>query len=151
MTTHKLRKLIDEAVELDRQIRDAEAALKDTKAKLMGEALTRPEEHVATAGGGWSWQYAGDSGAICRVTQEGDKLKSSVSTEKDVAALKDAAGEAGFRALFVPAICYKPVARIREEAPALLDKPGLRKLWKVLTGKGRVTVGFETKKGDNAQ
>jgi hypothetical protein len=148
MTTNKLKKLIDQAVELDRVIRENEAELKTLKEALKAEAETRPEEHAATDGGGWSWQFAGESGSIARVTQEGDKLKSSISTEKDVAAAKDAAGPVMFRALFEPTISYKPVAKIREAAAEALEKPAWKKLLKILTGKGRVLVAFETKGGE---
>lgn len=149
MTTNKLRKLIDTAVELDRVIREAETDLKAAKESLKAEAETRPEEHEPTAGGGWSWQAAGESGAIARVTQEGDKLKSSISTEKDVDKLKEAAGPVAFRQLFEPKISYKPVEKVREVAAQMLEKPALRKLLKILTGKGRMTVGFETKGGES--
>lgn len=149
MTTNKLKKLIDQAVELDRVIRENEAELKTLKEALKAEAETRPEEHTATDGGGWSWQFGGESGAIARVTQEGDKLKSSISTEKDVAAAKDAAGPVMFRALFEPSISYKPVAKIRDIAAETMEKPALKKLLKILTGKGRVLVAFETKGGES--
>lgn len=149
MTNNKLKKLIDQAVELDRIIRTNEAELKCLKESLKAEAETRPEEHTATDGGGWSWQYAGESGDVARVTQEGDKLKSSISTEKDVAAAKDAAGPILFRSLFEPSISYKPVAKIREIAAETMEKPAFKKLLKILTGKGRQLVAFETKGGES--
>lgn len=148
MTTNKLRKTIDQAVELDREIKLLEADLKALKDVLKTEATTREEEHTATAGGGWSWEAPGESGAICRVTQEGDRLKGTISTEKDVAALKELAGPGAFRALFVPAVSYKPIDKVREMAAELLEKPVCRKLLKVLTGKGSMKVGFETKGGE---
>jgi hypothetical protein len=149
MTTNKLKKLIDTAVELDRQIREQETELKAIKDQLKAEAATRPEEHVETAGGGWSWEAGGENGNVARVTQEGDKLKSSISAEKDVATLKEVAGPMGFRTMFEPSVSYKPVAKVRDLAAELLDKPALRKLMKVLTGKGRCIVAFETKGGES--
>lgn len=150
MTTNKLKKLIDEAVTLDREIQERETALKALKDALKTEAETRGEEHTETAGGGWSWQFAGESGAVCRVTQEGDRLKGTISAEKDVAALKEVAGEAAFRALFIPAVSYKPIDKVREMAAELLAGPAVKKLLKVLTGKGSMKVGFETKEGGQA-
>lgn len=147
MTTNKLKKMVDRAVELDREIREAEAELKTLKTQLKTEAGTREEEHQPTDGGGWSWQTPGESGAVCRVTQGGPKMKASVRTEKDVARLKSLCGEAGFRGLFLPAVTYKPVPNFRDQAREVLGTAGgaARKVIKLLEGKGSVSVSFETK------
>jgi len=149
MTTNKLRKLIDEAVECDRVAREKAEELKALKEALKAEAASREEEHTPTAGGGWSWEFAGESGAVCRVTQEGDKLKASVSAEKEVAVLKEVCGPQVFRALFEPGVVFRTIPKLRLLAEELLSKTACKKLLKALTTRGSVKVGFEVKGGES--
>jgi len=150
MTEPRLRRLIDEAIQLDREIETLKADLAEIETMLKQEAESRDEEHQATDGGGWSWTAEGADGHVCRVTREGDKLKSSISSEKDVAAIKIACGT-HFADLFTPGISYRPVDGIRDKAPVRLGPAQARKLIKLITGAGRVRVAYETKEVTRAQ
>lgn len=147
MTRTKLSLLIAEAVGLDRRIRQDETRLKEIKEALKAEAATRQEEHAPTTGGGWSWTAEAADGCICRVTQEGAKLKSSISSEKEIARLKETCGSCGpavFHQLFEPSVVYKPAQGIRETAAGLMGKAAA-KLLKLITTAGMAKVAFETK------
>ncbi len=150
MTEPKLRRLIDEAIQLDREIETLKADLDEIETQLKEEAESRDDEHQPTDGGGWSWTAEGADGHVCRVTREGDKLKSSVGSEKDVAALKDVCGT-HFADLFSPALSYRPIDGIRDKATARLGPAQARKLIKLITGAGRVRVAYETKEVTRAQ
>jgi hypothetical protein len=145
MTPQKLRNIIAEAVSLDRQIAEQQNRLDEIKTLLKTEAETRTEEHGPTDGGGWSWISEGADGCVVRVTQEGPKLKSSISTDKDLAKVKElVANERLFGQLFLPKVSYKPIESFRDAAEQLLGKAAA-KLIKSITGKGSVRVSFETK------
>jgi hypothetical protein len=145
MTTQKLRNIITEAVSLDQLISASQTRLDEIKTELKLEAETRPEEHVPTEGGGWSWTAESSTGCIVRVTQEGPRLKSSITTDKDLGKVKEIIGnDRLFGQLFLPKVSYKPVESFRDAATELLGKAAA-KLIKALTGKGQTRVSFETK------
>jgi len=137
--------MVAEAVILDRQIADMIDRLDVLKDRLVALAEVGADSQVPTDGGGWSVTFEGLDGCVARVTQEGPRLRSSVSSEKDVAKIKDAAGSF-FGRLFVPSIAYKPVSGFRAEAEALLAR-GASKLIKLVTTKGATKVSYETKNG----
>jgi len=143
MTHTKLTSLVTEAVALDRDVREKVDRLTGLKDLLKQEASTRNEEHAATETGGWSWTAAGTDGCIARVTQEGGKLKSAISSDKDLAKLREIAGPL-FTQLFEPRVSYKPLPGIRDRAAQLLGKAA-GKLLKAITGSGQTNVAFETK------
>lgn len=143
MTDAKLEKIVDESVALDREIAEKETRLAELKETLKHEADTRPDEHAATELGGWSWTAHGSDGNIARVTVEGDKLKSSISSEKDVDKAKDIAGSM-FSRLFEPKVTYKLIKGFREIAEDLLGTTS-KKLIKHVTSDGTSKVSFETK------
>ncbi len=143
MTTIKLRNLVTEAVALDREINDAQSRLDDIKEQLKAEAGTRPEEHTPTELGGWSWVADGSDGCVARVTQEGPKLKASISSDKDIAVAKDIAGPC-FGMLFEPRVTFKLSEGFRDRAASALGTAAA-KLIRKLSGKGQVKVSFETK------
>lgn len=145
MNDTKLRQLITEAVALDRQIATNTDRLKEIKAQLATEAESRPELSAPTEGGGTSTTIEGLDGCICRVTEAGRTLKSSIKAEgKDIEKVKEAAGKF-FGQLFAPVLAYKPVEKFREQAEAHLDTRAAAKLIKLIENPGKVTVSFETK------
>lgn len=144
MTTNKLRSLVAEAVSLDRQRAEIESRLAEIKADLVTEARTREEEHTPTDGGGWSWLAEGADGCIARVTQDGPKLKATLTTDKDVAKAKELAGGV-FPQLFEPKVSYKLAAGFRQAAESLLGAKVAGKLVKAFSGPGSVKVSYETK------
>jgi len=145
MNDNKLRQLVTEAVALDRQIALDGDRLKEIKALLAGEAESRPELSAPTEGGGTSTTMVGTFGDICRVTEAGRTLKSTIKGEgKDIEKVRAAAGNF-FNKLFAPVLAYKPVENFREEASALLGTADGNKLVKLCENPGKVTVSFETK------
>lgn len=145
MNDTKLRQLITEAVALDRQIATDTDRLKVIKTLLATEAESRPELAAPTEGGGTSTTIEGLDGCICRVTEAGRTLKSSIKAEgKDIEKVRDAAGKF-FAQLFAPVLAYKPVEKFREQAEAHLDTRAAGKLIKLIENPGKVTVSFETK------
>ncbi len=145
MTDSKLKALVAEAVELDRNINEGQERLKELKAQLAAEAESRAEDATATDGGGTSIEFAGHDGCIARITTAGATLKSSVKAEgRDIEKVK-AAADRHFTRLFETVIAYKPVANFREEAASLLGAKDGAKLVKLVTNPGKTTVSFETK------
>lgn len=143
MTTTKLKNTVTAAVELDREIREKQAELETLEDLLKHEAETNPDDHTATELGGWSWVTEGNDGCIVRVTQEGPKLKSSISTDKDIQKAKNICGPL-FINLFEPRITYRLTAGFRERATLLLGATSAR-LTRALTSKGSRKVSYETK------
>lgn len=144
MTSNKLKTLVAEAVKLDREKSAIETRLAEIKEALITEARTRADEYTPTAAGGWSWVAVGHDGCIARVTQEGPKLKASISTDKDVDKAKALAGR-GFGSLFDPRVSYRLTVGFREEAEAILGASEAKKLVKALTTAGATKVAYETK------
>ncbi len=143
----KLMELIDEAVELDRDIREKQEALKSLKARIAGEAGSRGDEQLATDGGGWSWTMQGKRGCICRVTAPVPTLKSEIDGEgKTIEKVREAAGP-HFARLFLQAPKYKLIPAFREEAQGLLGRSAA-KLIKLCTTTSAPRVAFETKPED---
>lgn len=144
MTPAKLRSEVTRAVQLDRQIADLTDELKQLKASLLHEAGTRPEEHVATDGGGWTWTAEGSDGCIARVTAPAPSLKSKIDGEgKAIEKIRSAAGRF-FDKLFKATLAYKPVDNFRTEAEALLDRQA-GKLIRLCETESSPKVAFETK------
>ena len=144
MTTNKLRNLVTEAVSLDRQQSEIEARLAEIKEQLIAEADTRPDEHTATDGGGWSWTAEGTDGCIARITQAGPTLKSSISTDKDIERAKTICGPL-FLSIFTVKISYKLGRDFREVATRLLGPINAARLVKAFSARGKTTINYETK------
>lgn len=150
MTDQKLRLLIDEAVQLDREIARLQEKLKGIKAQIAAEADTRAEEAVSTDGGGTSITFEGTDGCIARVTESGRALKSLVKPDdKAFPKIKEAAG-AFFTRLFVPEVVHRPVEKFREQARELLGEAPGKKLIRLCENPGKTTVSFETKETPKA-
>lgn len=140
----KLAQKIDEAIRLDRQVRENSEQLKLLKKEIALEAGTRDDEQLRTDGGGWSWTMSASNGCICRVTQPAASLKSTIDGEgKTFDKIRDAAGQ-HFGRLFQPVTSYKPVAAFREEGASLLGR-SFTKLLKLCSSETAAKVQFETK------
>jgi hypothetical protein len=140
----KLMELIDQAVELDRDIREKTEELKGLKSRIAQEAASRDGEQLATDGGGWSWTMQGERGCLCRVTAPAPTLKSEIDGEgKTIEKVREAAGP-HFAKLFQQAPKYKLIPGFREEAQGLLGRAAA-KLIKLCTTTSSPRVSFETK------
>lgn len=146
MTDSKLKLLVSETVQLDREIRQAELELAEKKRIIIAEAESRADEAEATKGDGTSITFEGLDGSIARIVKAGDTLAATINPEqKKFAKIKATAGPA-FAALFTPAVIYRPIDRFREQAKLSLGSSAA-KLIKLCTSKGKTSVSFETKEG----
>ncbi|MFA7334827.1 MAG: hypothetical protein WC130_11135 [Kiritimatiellia bacterium] len=145
MTTTQLQILITTAIALDQKIAELNTALADLKARLVAEAVSRPDDHVATDGGGKSWTAQDVAGNIARVTFPGPALKASIAGEgRSIEKIREAAGNMFVR-LFRQAPKYVPVEKFRDESVALLGAAEGRKLIRLCETKSQPRVSFETK------
>ena len=150
MTDLKLRTLIAEACQTDREVVRLKETLDGMKAQIKAEAESREEEHVATEGGGWSWTMEGVDENVVRVTRPGDSLKTSIDDDgKLTQRIRDAAAPHFFR-LFQQAPKWKLVPDFRDAATVLMGK-GAGKLIKLVSKASPVSVSFETKDGTAPQ
>lgn len=144
MTESKLRALIDEAVELDREVTEKSERLKTLKATLVAEAKTRDDERVAVDGAGSKWTKAGANGCLCRVTFPGAHLKSSIDPEsrpgQKIITLAGTLKDRLFRATVV----YRPVVTFRAQARELMGGKA-EKLIRACETESTPHVEFETK------
>jgi hypothetical protein len=145
MTTNKISQLVAEAVELDRNIAEAQERLKAIKATLAIEAESRADEATATDGGGRSIEFIGSDGCIARVTTAGPTLKGTINGEgRDIMKVREAAGSY-FTRLFSPVLSFKPDENFRALAVDFLGARDGAKLVKLCTNPGKTSVAFETK------
>lgn len=144
--SHTIATIVAEAVALDRELKDKTKRLKELKAYLVTEALSRPlAEHVATDGGGTSWIATGNDGCIARVTFPGPQLKSSIdpatkSGYKLLAKFGDAV-----RKLFDKHVVYKPVDDFRALVEQEFTPRQAEKLIAECESERAPSVSFETK------
>lgn len=145
MTGPALIRLVDAALALDREIKEKTAQLKDLKADLITEALSRKEERIETELGGESWTAAGSDGAIARVTFPAGKLKSSIDPDSKEGAKLIAKLGKHAKALLIPIARFKPVAEFRDLVHQLWSSAAdADKVIKAFESDASPTVGFET-------
>lgn len=146
MNDSKLKLIVTEAVSLDREISEKQDRLKELKAILSTEAESRQDEATPTEGGGTSLQLEGADGCVCRVTQTGRALKSSISPDGPlwgkVQSILDGKHPTKF---FTPVLTYQPLENFRDLSVELLGKTEGNKLIKLCENSGKTTVSFETK------
>lgn len=145
MNTEKLQTMITTAIALDQHIVELSETLADLKDRLIAEAITRPDDHIATDGGGTSWTAPDASGNIVRVTFPGPGLRATIAGEGKVIDKIRAAAGSFFSRLFAQAPKYAPVEKFREEAIALLGSAEGKKLIRLCETKSNPRVSFETK------
>lgn len=145
MSPKEITTLVAKAITLDRLLSNTKEKLDDLKAQLIEVAEAVPEDlRTATDGGGWSINFESDAG-IARVTQPGDKIKSSVDPEtKPGALVLSTLGKLKDQFL-TPALSYTPVENFRERAVELFSPAVARKLIKMVTSESKPKVAFETK------
>lgn len=141
-----ISKLVDKAIDLDRQRRVIDKELEEIEAQLIAHATAnRKEDGEVTDGGGWTVDVIGASGEVAKVVQAGPSMKSLKDESKDLLALRQVLG-ATFKELYRPELAYKPVDDIRDAAKALLDTPTRRQFTKLAQKAGSLRVAYNTKK-----
>ncbi len=142
MKTTVIETKVARAIELKQQIAGLTDELKDITSALKDEAASRPEEHTATEGEGWSWRHTDAEGHIVCVTQPGPKLKGTINPEaKGFDKIKEAAGRA-WSVLFYQVPAYKPMDDFRNLAVAHLGRDA-KKLIKLVSSESAMQVTFE--------
>ena len=68
MKENEIKKLVDEAVTLHREIADKSEHFKNLKSRLVQEARLHSQALVATESGGKRWTAEGSDGCIARVS-----------------------------------------------------------------------------------
>lgn len=150
MNASKLKQVVDQAVELDREIAERTDQLKELKQLLVLEATGRPQLQITIPDGGKSIAFTGNDGCIARVTFPKPTLKATIDGEgKTIDKIREAAGTA-FSRLFLQAPKYRLVEDFRSAATDLLDSRAARVLLKRCTVNSSARVSFETKGADDA-
>lgn len=141
----KLSNLIDEAIQVDREIEALTARLKGLKEKLVAHAEASEDEHTPGEGGGAVWTGEGSDGSVARVSFPVPTLVSKVDPEKkSFSRIKDISGRA-FDQLFRPVLTYSLAANFRSEAEIQLGHKDAKQLVKLVTTTTKPRVAFETK------
>ena len=144
MTNTQLKKLINEAVKLHRDIVAQSERLKIMKSDLVREARLHENDFAPTNNGGSRWTATGTDGCIARVNFPAPALMPLINSESEsfdqVLAL---AGECVDR-LFESVYYLRPVPEFREEVSQALPKRDARQLIELCETKCAPRVSFET-------
>jgi hypothetical protein len=144
MTNAQLKKLVNEAVTLHREIVAQTERLKIMKADLVREARLHENDFTPTNNGGSRWTATGTDGCIARVNFPAPALMPLVNSESEtfdrVLAL---AGECVDR-LFESVYYLRPVPEFREEVSQVLPKRDAHQLIELCETKCAPRVSFET-------
>jgi hypothetical protein len=144
MTNAQLKKLVNEAVKLHRDIVAQSERLKIMKSDLVREARLHENDFAPTNNGGFRWTATGTDGCIARVNFPAPALMPLINSESEsfdqVLAL---AGECVDR-LFESVYYLRPVPEFREEVSQALPKRDARQLIELCETKCAPRVSFET-------
>ena len=140
-----ISELVDAAITLDREIREAEGRLKQMKRKLVCEAQLRPTCLETIPDGGQALEFQGNQGAIARVILPKQTLKKRIEAEGKQAEKVRAIAGADFARLFQPETGSIPVDNFRARAVEILGAARAHKLLALMTTRSEPRVVFETK------
>jgi hypothetical protein len=144
MTEAQLKKLVNEAVTLHRDIAAHSERLKALKADLIREAQCHKEDCTITDGGGSRWTACGTDGCIARVNFPSPALVSHIDTEDETFDKILALAGESLDGLFDSVHYLKPVADFRDEVSAALPRRAATQLIELCQVKCSPRVSFET-------
>ena len=146
MKEKEIKKLVDDAVALHREIAEKSDQFKNLKARLVKVARLHTDELVPTESGGKRWTAEGSEGCIARVSFPAPGLISEI--EEDGDKMPEIRGLAGdyFRRLFAIVKLYQPVEHFRAKAAALLPVTKAQALIELCENDIAPRVSFETAK-----
>ncbi len=128
MTNAQLKKLVNEAVALHRNIVAQSERLKIMKSDLVREARLHENDFTPTNNGGSRWTATGTDGCIARVNFPAPALMPLINSESETFdKVLTLAGECVDR-LFESVYYLRPVAEFREEVSQALPKRDARQL-----------------------
>ncbi len=144
MTNAQLKKLVNEAVTLHRDIIAQSERLKIMKADLVREARHHENDFMPTNNGGSRWTATGTDGCIARVNFPAPALLSHIDTEDETFDKILALAGESLDGLFDSVHYLKPVADFRDEAAAALPRRAAAQLIELCRVECSPRVSFET-------
>ena len=144
MTEIQLKRLVNEAVLLHRDIAIRTERLKTLKADLVREARRHEHEFTRTDNGGSRWSITGNNGCIARVNFPAPALIPLIESESETFDhVLGLAGESLDR-LFASVYFLRPAADFRDEVRAALPSDEASKLIELCQTTSSPRVSFET-------
>jgi hypothetical protein len=128
MKEKELKKLVDTAVALHREIGGKTEQLKRLKLRLVEEARRHPEALSMTESGGTRWNAEGTDGCIARVNFPAPGIVTGIESGTEAKENIVAAAGDKFRRLFTSVRVYQPVPNFRARAASLLPAPKAQEL-----------------------
>jgi len=144
MNEAQLKKLVNEAVILHRDIAAHSERLKALKADLIREARRHKEDFMITDGGGSRWTACGTDGCIARVNFPAPALLSHIDTEDETFDKIIAIAGESLDELFDSRHYLKPIADFRDEVAAALPRRTAAQLIELCQVECSPRVSFET-------
>ena len=144
MNEARLKQLVADGIDAEREFKAAETRLKSIKRQLLAEAESRTDEHLPTDGGGASWIAVADDGSAARVTFPARKLKSAIDPKtKDGKSVIEKLATA-LDELFEKRTVYAPRDGFRAAVRRLFRKPEAEAIIKKCETDSQPSVAFET-------
>ena len=143
MKEKELKKLVDNAVDLHREIGAKTEQLKRLKLRLVEEARVHPETLAVTESGGTRWTAEGTDGCIARVNFPAPGIVAEIESDTEALEKIEAAAGAKFRRLFTSVRVFQPVRDFRKRAAALLPAPKAKELIGLCENQVAPRVSFE--------
>ncbi len=144
MTNAQLKKLVNEAVTLHRDIVAQSERLKIMKADLVREARLHENDFTPTNNGGSRWTATGTDGCIARVNFPAPALLSHIDTEDETFDKILALAGESLEGLFDSVHYLKPIADFRDEVAAALPRRAAAQLIELCQLECSPRVSFET-------
>lgn len=144
MNETQLKKLVNEAVALHRDIAAHSERLKALKSDLIREAQRHKEDFTITDGGGSRWTACGTDGCIARVNFPAPALMSHIDPEDETFDKILAVAGESLDELFDSRHYLKPVADFRDEVVAALPRRAATQLIELCQVECSPRVSFET-------
>jgi hypothetical protein len=146
MKEKELRKLVDDALALHREIAAKSERLKQIKAALVVQAVLSSDAQVPTDSGGRRWVAEGSDGSIARVSFPVPGVIGEIEPETPLMRQIQAIAGDKFRQLFEPVKKFKPVDDFRVQVAVLLPAKEARTMTAICVSEGATRVSFETAK-----
>ena len=144
MTNAQLKKLVNEAVTLHRDIVAQSERLKLMKADLVREARLHENDFTPTNNGGSRWTATGTDGCIARVNFPAPALLSHIDTDDETFDKILALAGESLEGLFDSVHYLKPIADFRDEVAAALPRRAAAQLIELCQLECSPRVSFET-------
>jgi hypothetical protein len=144
MTNAQLKKLVNEAVAMHREIVAQSERLKIMKADLVREARLHENDFTPTSNGGSRWIASGTDGCIARVNFPAPALLSHIDTEDEAFDKILALAGESLDGLFDSVHYLKPIADFRDEVAAALPRRSATQLIELCQVECSPRVSFET-------